>query len=147
MKVEVLLAEEFIDPVAEIKTNKMTSTIEKAIELLKNEEFEDRIAIQQAKEIVFVDRSAIYLIRTEVGKVIVYDAEGNWYETKTTLGVFEQTLGNQFIRISKSSLINLSAVQSVKASFSGTLDITLENGLEDVISRKYRPNFKKKIGV
>lgn len=99
MKVEVLLAEEFIDPVAEIKTNKMTSTIEKAIELLKNEEFEDRIAIQQAKEIVFVDRSAIYLIRTEVGKVIVYDAEGNWYETKTTLGVFEQTLGNQFIRI------------------------------------------------
>ncbi|MEK4629130.1 LytTR family DNA-binding domain-containing protein [Solibacillus sp. FSL R7-0682] len=147
MKVEVLLAEEFIDPVAEIKTNKMTSTIEKAIKLLKNEEFEDRIAIQQAKEIVFVDRSAIYLIRTEVGKVIVYDAEGNWYETKTTLGVFEQTLGNQFIRISKSSLINLSAVQSVKASFSGTLDITLENGLEDVISRKYRPNFKKKIGV
>lgn len=147
MKVEVLLAEEFIDPVAEIKTNKMTSTIEKAIELLKNEEFEDRIAIQQAKEIVFVDRSAIYLIRTEVGKVIVYDAEGNWYETKTTLGVFEQTLGNQFIRISKSSLINLSAVQSVKASFSGTLDITLENGLEDVISRKYRPNFKKRIGV
>lgn len=147
MKVEVLLAEEFIDPVAEIKTNKMTSTIEKAIELLKNEEFEDQIAIQQAKEIVFVDRSAIYLIRTEVGKVIVYDAEGNWYETKTTLGVFEQTLGNQFIRISKSSLINLSAVQSVKASFSGTLDITLENGLEDVISRKYRPNFKKKIGV
>ncbi|MER2037114.1 MAG: LytTR family DNA-binding domain-containing protein [Solibacillus sp.] len=147
MKVEVLLAEEFIDPVAEIKTNKMTSTIEKAIELLKNEEFEDQIAIQQAKEIVFVDRSAIYLIRTEVGKVIVYDAEGNWYETKTTLGVFEQTLGNQFIRISKSSLINLSAVQSVKASFSGTLDITLENGLEDVISRKYRPNFKKRIGV
>ena len=37
MKVEVLLAEEFKEPMAEIKTNKITSSIEKAIELLKNE--------------------------------------------------------------------------------------------------------------
>ena len=79
--------------------------------------------------------------------MIVYDEAGNWYETKTTLGEFERLLGDPFIRISKSSIVNVNSVQSVKASFSGTLEITLQNGLEDVISRKYRMNFKKRIGV
>ncbi|MGE7022875.1 LytTR family DNA-binding domain-containing protein [Solibacillus cecembensis] len=147
MKVEVLIAPEYSEPVAEIKTNQLTSTIEKAVVLLEQEDFGEKLSIYQGKEIILIEKSSIQLVRTEVGKVIVYDAEGKWYETKTTLVDFENLLGENFIRISKSTIVNLTAVQSVKASFSGTLDILLENGQEDVISRKYKADFKKKLGV
>ncbi|MEG0438455.1 MAG: LytTR family DNA-binding domain-containing protein [Solibacillus sp.] len=147
MKVEVLIAPEYSEPVAEIKTNQLTSTIEKAVVLLEQEDFGEKLSIYQGKEIILIEKSSIQLVRTEVGKVIVYDAEGKWYETKTTLLDLENLLGENFIRISKSTIVNLTAVQSVKASFSGTLDILLENGQEDVISRKYKADFKKKLGV
>lgn len=147
MKVEVLIAPEYVEPVAEIKTNQLTSTIEKAVELLEKEDFGGKLPIYQGKEILLIEKSSIQLVRTEVGKVIVYDEEGKWYETKATLVDYENLLGENFIRISKSTIVNLTAVQSVKASFSGTLDILLENGQEDVISRKYKADFKKKLGV
>ncbi|MEG0386402.1 MAG: LytTR family DNA-binding domain-containing protein [Solibacillus sp.] len=147
MKVEVLIAPEFAEPVAEIRTNEMTSTIEKAIELLEKEDFGGKLPIYQGKEIILIEKSCIHLVRTEGGKIIVYDAKGDWYETKTTLVDFENLLGENFIRISKSTIVNLTAVQSVRASFSGTLDVLLENGQEDVISRKYKADFKKKLGV
>lgn len=147
MKVEVLIAPEYSEPVAEIKTNEMTTTIKKAVELLEKEDFGGKLPIYQGKEILLIEKSSIQLARTEVGKVIVYDAKEKWYETKMTLVDFEKLLGENFIRISKSTIVKLTAVQSVKASFSGTLDVLLENGQEDVISRKYKADFKKKLGV
>lgn len=147
MKVEVLVAPEYAEPVAKIKTNQLTATIEKAVEILEKEEFDGKIPIYQGKEIRLLEKSSIHLVRTEVGKVIVYDADGKWYESKTTLMDFEKILGGDFIRISKSTIVNITAIQSVRASYSGTLDIFMDNGQEDTISRKYKSSFKKKLGV
>lgn len=147
MKVEVLVAPEYVEPEAKIKTNQITATIEKAVELLEKEDFAGKIPINQGKEIRLLEKSSIHLVRTEVGKVIVYDADGKWYESKTTLMDFEKILGGDFIRISKSTIVNVTAIQAVRASYSGTLDIFMDNGQEDTISRKYKSCFKKKLGV
>lgn len=99
----------------------------------------------KGKELALIEEQQILLIRTEVGKVCVYLKEGDWHETNMTLAQFEELLGNQFVRISKSAIVNLEAVQSVKAAFSGMLLVTLKNELEETISRNYRKQFKEKL--
>ena len=77
--------------------------------------------------------------------MVVYEQDGMWHETNQTLAELEQILGEGFVRISKSAIVNLNAVASVKAAFSGTLELLLNNGIEESISRIYRKQFKSKL--
>ena len=56
-------------------------------------------------------------------------------------------LGSQFMQISKSTLINLSYMDSIEPGFSGTLLLKLRNGSSDYVSRTYLPSFKKYLGL
>ena len=147
MDVKVLLGPEYQKPIAEIKAQQMTPKIEKVVAFIKNEQTTQKIMLNKGKGLILVEKELIYLIRTEVGKVVAYLEDGTWHETNMTLLQLEETLGNKFVRISKSAIINLDAVQSVKAAFSGTLEVFLLNGLEESISRKYRKDFKNRLGV
>ena len=147
MDVKVLLGPEYQRPIAEIKAQQMTPKIEKVVAFIKNEQTTQKIMLNKGKEFILVEKELIYLIRTEVGKAVAYLEDGTWHETNMTLMQLEETLGNKFVRISKSAIINLDAVQSVKAAFSGTLEVFLLNGLEESISRKYRNDFKNRLGV
>ena len=144
MEVKVLLAPEYTKPSAEIKARELTPRIEKVVAMLEEEQ-RKKIMILKGKELALIEEQQILLIRTEVGKVCVYLKEGDWHETNMTLAQFEELLGNQFVRISKSAIVNLEAVQSVKAAFSGMLLVTLKNELEETISRNYRKQFKEKL--
>ncbi|MGN7479846.1 LytR/AlgR family response regulator transcription factor [Solibacillus silvestris] len=147
MKVEVVVKPEFSEPIARISTNKITARIEMAKNLLENEEFSSKIPVYQGKKLILLEQNKIQLIRTELGNVIVYMEDGSWYEVRETLQYLENTLGEQFIRISKGSLINMDCIKSVKASFNGTMEVLLDNDLEDIISRNYRKLFKERLGV
>lgn len=132
------------NPEVEIRTPEVTEEIERIHNLLKKE---NTMIFPTKSGVECIDSNAITLIRTEAGKVVVYMEEGEWYEVKMTLTELENRLGDEFVRISKSAIIHLRSVKSVRASFSGTLDVELKNGLEEVISRNYRRTFKSKLGV
>ncbi len=51
------------------------------------------------------------------------------------------------MKISKSTIINLNQVNSVKPSFNGMISLLLKNSCKDYISRKYIPSFKKYLGL
>lgn len=59
----------------------------------------------------------------------------------------EKLLGNGFMRISKSTLINLKQISRVESSFHGAMLVILKNGNRDYISRKYLPAFKQYLGI
>lgn len=132
------------NPEVEIRTAEITPEVERIQSLLEKE---NTFILTTKSGIECVDRESIALVRTEVGKVIVYMDDGEWYEVRSTLAELEERLGNGFARISKSVIINIRAVKRVRASFSGTLDVELKNGNEEVISRNYRKSFKSKLGV
>ena len=144
MEVKIVLAPEFITPVAEIRAQEITPTIEKVVAYIEQEQVE-KVTILKGKELVVLEKHAIVLVRTEVKKVVVYEQDGMWHETNQTLAELEQILGEGFVRISKSAIVNLNAVASVKAAFSGTLELLLSNGIEESISRIYRKQFKSKL--
>ena len=141
MEVKVVLAPQYTTPIVEIRAQEMTPKIEKVVTFVEQEEVE-KVTITKGKAFILLEKQAVSLIRTEAKKVVIYEMDGVWHETNRTLAELEQLLGEGFVRISKSAIVNLQAIASVKAAFSGTLALLLTNGLEESISRSYRKQFK-----
>ena len=104
------------------------------------------MVLEQDEKFVVVRPEELYMARYEQQKVVLY-AEKQQYLTTNRLYEVEEQLGNQFMRISKTTLINLRQIESVEPSFSGTMYLKLKNGCKDYISRKYLPAFKKYLGI
>lgn len=86
------------------------------------------------------------MVRVEDGDTIIF-GEKEKYRSRKRLYEIEQQLGKQFMRISKSTLVNLTYLDSIEAGFNGTLLLKLKNGSRDYVSRTYLPKFKKYLGL
>ena len=86
------------------------------------------------------------MVRVEAGDTILF-GKCSKYRSRKRLYELEKQLGNQFMQISKSTLVNLSYLESIEAGFNGTLLLKLKNGCKDYVSRKYLPEFKKYLGL
>lgn len=70
--------------------------------------------------------------------------EDQTYESKQRIYELEEMLKQRhFIRISKSSIVNLMKIQSIRPALNGRFSAILCNGEEIIISRKYVADFKK----
>ena len=68
------------------------------------------------------------------------------YETPLKLyELLERLSQEEFLRASKSSIINFSKIQSLRPDFSGRLIATMENGEQLTISRQFTPDIRKKL--
>lgn len=80
-------------------------------------------------------------------KVFAY-CEKQVYEIRKKLYELEEELVNtDFLRISKSTIVDLSKILHLSAAFNGRLEAKLKNGEKIIISRQYVPNFKQKLGI
>ncbi len=144
MKVEIRLSEEAAQPYAVIYTNRITEHIRQAADLLGSGE--NVVTAMDGERIAVLHPQEIYMIRIEREQAVVYTKEKQ-YLSGRRLYSFEEKLGGGFMRISKSTLINLSFIDSVEPSFNGMMHLRLKNGCKDYISRKYLPVFKKYLGI
>jgi len=89
----------------------------------------------------------IFYIETVDNKTFLY-CEKDIYESKQKLYELESTLsGGDFLRISKSVIVNLSKIKSLSPSISGRLEAALMNGETVIISRQYVGELKKSFGL
>ena len=86
------------------------------------------------------------MFRVEEKQVKVY-TESSEYLIKKPLYQVEETLSSEFVRISKTTIINLKKIERVAPSLKGMMFIQLKNGLKDNISRKYLPDFKNALDL
>ena len=76
-------------------------------------------------------------------KVFIY-CEKQVYETRQKLYELEDALKEKhFLRVSKSALVNLMKIKSIKPSLNGRFTAVLQNGEQIIVSRKYVPELKK----
>lgn len=94
--------------------------------------------------IAVIKRNELYMIRAEEGRTRLF-TEKAIYDAAKPLKDFEALSG--FMRISKFCIINLDRIKCFDPMFSGTMQVTLKNGLKDYISRKYLPEMKKYLGL
>ena len=145
MKVNIDISAEYKEPFAVIHTDKVTDEISRIVDVLSTSGT-PVTALQNEEEIVILQPKDIFMVRVEDGDTIIYGAKQQYRSRKRLYELGEQ-LGKQFMQISKTTLINLSYMESIEPGFSGTLLLKLKNGNKDYVSRKYLPEFKKYLGL
>lgn len=87
--------------------------------------------------------SEILYIESVDNRTFVYTSDMT-YEVRHRIYEFEEILRNrQFLRISRSSILNLMKIQSVRPALNGRFSALLVNGEQIIISRKYVSELKK----
>ena len=144
MKVECKISTDCKEPYAVLYIEKITPVIAEAISLLERAET-DSIALVAVREgnTYFIEREKLEL----VWEIVCYDGLKNRYVLSKPLYELEQVLGSQFVRISKSTIINIRRIDHVAAGFNGTMELVMKNGMESYISRSFRKIFKERLGL
>ena len=146
MKVNLFVSRDIEEPYADIHTNELTDNVTKAISILESDESNDMIAVKKGSDIAFLEFNEIFMFRVEERQVKVFTHD-NEYSIKKPLYQVEEQLNNDFVRISKTTIINLRKIERVAPSLKGMMFIQLKNGLKDNISRKYLPDFKNALDL
>ena len=156
MKVQLFVSKDLEEPYAEIYTDVLTDNSQKAMVLLENEnEEEDKegindnnsiLAVKKGQDIVLLDFEDIFLIRVEDKQTKVF-TENKDYLKKKPLYQIEENLDSNFVRVSKTTIVNLRKIKRVAPSLRGMMFIELKNGLKDNISRKYLSDFKNALDL
>ena len=125
----------------EIRCHEMTEQVREIVTFVKSRQGQLNGVIDGKQyEIPIMD---IYYIEAVDSKVFLYSSQ-KVYETKQKIYELEHALREKFfLRVSKSLLLNLMKVKSIKPAVNGKFVANLQSGEEIVISRKYVPELKK----
>lgn len=146
MKVNLFVSRDIEEPYADIHTNELTDNITKAMSILESDDSNEMLAVKKGSDIALLEFSEIFMFRVEDKQVNVY-TENQEYIIKKPLYQVEETLTSDFVRISKTTIVNLKKIKRVAPSLKGMMFIELKNGLKDNISRKYLSEFKRALDL
>lgn len=148
MKVECKISANYKEPYAVLHINKMTETIAEIISILEKENANSLTLIAtKDRKTYFIKPENISLVRTEGREIVCYDKLKNRYILDKPLYELENILDICFVRISKSTIVNINQINHVEASFNGTMELVMKNGVTDYISRSFRKSFKERLGL
>lgn len=146
MKVNIDISPDYDEPYVVIYTNQVTDEIQRIADIFSGSSITMITATKNEEDLIVLRPDEIYMVRIENGETVIYGKEQKYYSRKR-LYELQQQLGRQFMQISKSTLVNLSYMESIEPGFSGTLLLKLKNGCKDYVSRKYLSMFKKYLGL
>ena len=144
MKVKIKLDENIKEPYIVIFTDEITDEIRNINEILLKKD--NILTGNHNEKIIIIDKAEAEIIRTEEGKTVIYLKDKKCYTNKRLYEV-EELLGKDFIRISKSTIVNIKKIDYVEPSFNCTMMIVMKNKVKDYISRRYLKIFKEKLGI
>lgn len=145
MKIEIDINEEYSDVSVQIKAPRISQDIEKMISMMRM--INMQLAVKRNDETYLLDTDRILYIESVEKNTFVY-TEDALYESDLKLYEIEQELLKQnFIRISKQSIINLRKIKSLKADVNRKIRVTLINDEQVLVSRMYANELRKRIGV
>ena len=124
-----------------LKCRSVDDNVMKLINLLKTGSI--KLNVQKDGSIFLIDPKEIYYFESVDTKVFAY-AKTSVYETKSKLYELE---GLNFIRASKSVILNIDKIKSLAPAFGGRFEALLMNGEKVIISRQYVAILKQKLGL
>ncbi len=141
MKLEMRKIPESEPEMMEIRYHWVTDEIREIVSFVKSRKGQ-LSATRDGKrfEVPVVD---LFYAESVDDRVFLYTASDS-YEIRMKLYELENLLKNRsFLRISKSMLVNLMKISSVRPALNGRFSAILKNGEEIIISRKYVPALKQ----
>lgn len=145
MKITINIDEKIQETEIKISCNQLTYEVENLIATLRM--LNQQMLVSKENENFLLDVNEISYIEAVDRKTFVY-TEDDIYESKLKLYEMEEKLCQSgFIRISKSCLVRLKYIKSIKNDVERKLRLTMKNGEQIIVSRQYAEEIKKRLGV
>ena len=141
MKLEIRKIPENEPEMVEIRYHWMTEEIGEIVSFIKSRQGQlSAVRDGRRVEVPVVD---LFYAESVDDRVFLYTATDS-YEIRIKLYELEELLKKKsFLRISKSMIVNLMKITSVRPALNGRFSAILKNGEEIIISRKYVPAMKQ----
>ncbi|MBE6753264.1 MAG: LytTR family transcriptional regulator [Ruminococcaceae bacterium] len=145
MKITIDLVPDKTDTEITVSCGSLTPEIEKLLATLRI--LDRQLTVRRDDSIHLLDLGKVIYIEAVERSTFVYTAEAV-YESDFRLYELEQQLADSgFFRVSKSCLVCLKKIHSLKADIDRKIRITMENGEQIVASRMYADELRKRLGV
>ncbi|MDE7298816.1 MAG: LytTR family transcriptional regulator DNA-binding domain-containing protein [Lachnospiraceae bacterium] len=106
-----------------------------------------QLTARKGEEIHLLDTAQIIYIESVDRRCFIYTPD-EVYESEFRLYELEQQLEEYgFFRVSKSILIRLQNIRSLRADINRRIRVTMSNGEQIIASRQYADELKKRLGV
>lgn len=145
LKISINVDENIRDIEIAISCNRLTPEIERVLATLRI--LDKQLMVKREEETYLLDVGKVVYMETVDRKTFVYTKD-KVYETGLKLYELEQQLENcGFFRASKSCLLQLKFIRSLKMDLNRRIKVTLENGEQLIVSRQYAEGLKERLGV
>lgn len=145
MKVNVVVEPELEEEYAEIHVKGITDEITRLSKVIQNKS-QAITGMDEYERNVVIEETDIVALHAEKKWCRIYTDTSN-YSCRKRLYEVENMLGVDFMRISKSIIVNLRKIESVEAVFNGMLLLRMKNGSKEYVSRTYLPQMKEYFGI
>ncbi len=145
MKLVIDISDQYEETEIIVKCRNVNAELQKIINMLQNTE--QSLIVQKDGSTEKLKYEEVCYFESVDDLTFVY-TEKTVYRCREKLYELEQLLEKStFVRISKSCILNIDYLESVKAAFNGKLEALLSNGEKVIINRHYVSAFKKKFGL
>ncbi|MBR4789741.1 MAG: LytTR family transcriptional regulator [Treponema sp.] len=104
-----------------------------------------KLSAKKNGEVHLIELKSVLYVESLERNTFIY-TDDDVYESNYRLHELESMLGEcNFVRVNKSTLLNLNKIKSIKSDIDRRIRVTLENGYQLIISRSYAEEFKSKI--
>lgn len=145
MKIEIDINEAYPELAVRINAPVMTQDVEKLISLMRM--LNMQLAVNKDGETYLLDTDRILYIEAVERNTFVYTAEASYESDLKLYEIEQQLLAQNFIRVSKQSIVNMRKIKSLRADINRKIRVTLVNGEQLIVSRTYADEFKRSLGV
>lgn len=145
MKITIIVDPEMEENHVEIHTREVTEEINRISELMQKHT-PVITGTDEYDRIVIINEESIIALHAEKKWCRINTSDSS-YSCRKRLYEIESILGNHFMRISKSIIVNLKMIESVEAVFNGMLLLRMKNGTKEYVSRTYLQRMKDYLGI
>lgn len=145
MKVKIQVDPAITDEYVEFHVRGITDDVSRFAEMIEKS---DSIltGIDQHDQIMIIHPDEIVAIHAEKKWCRIFTDTAD-FSCRKRLYELEDFLGPDFMRISKSNVVNIRKIKSVEAVFNGMMLLHMKNGSKEYVSRTYLPNLKSFLGI
>ena len=145
MKITIDIDEAVKETEIKINCNQLTADIENIIATLRI--LNQQMLVTRDGENYLLDVNKVSYVEALERKTFVY-TEDDVYASKLKLYEMEERLCQSgFFRVSKSCLVHLKFIKSLKNDIERKIRLTMKNGEQIMVSRQYAEEMKKRLGV
>jgi len=148
VKVDIKIDPKVDEPSAVIYASTLTPELVAAVEILEKLGTHPFLLTAKKDDKSFVlEPTQVDIIRTEGGITKCYNQQGQDFIVTKPLHELLERLGNNFMRISKSAIVNVNRIDHLSHSFNRTMYIIMKNGINDYITKSYLKDIRNRLGL